>query len=263
MRYVVQSLHLTLHPSFPHCYNHGMVWGWPTLGVTLSSSEGAEVLQHLCPSGALPVINKAMRSTCKGHVPMEPDAHMVQPMSRGRERGKATAHKQDSHCCMPMMLYTEMCRDVCWCKRGSIDAILSYMQILYMPCLVPLHAVCPELMICNHGLRWWLNDHHVWNGEPAVPMWECRTCAAGECGNADWCWNAQGWSPTLTMDSYFMQCWIVGQALLFSFQPTWSSNIFIIICSIPCITYPCSTYIATLLHIWCCPYTYNRISFIH
>ena len=31
----------------------------------------------------------------------------------------------------------------------------------------------------------------------------------------------------------------------------------------PCITLLCSTFIATLLHIWCRPYPYLRISFIH
>ena len=41
-------------------------------------------------------------------------------------------------------------------------------------------------------------------------------------------------------------------------------NAFIIVCGTPCITILCSTYVATLLCLWCPnPYPYSRISFIH
>ena len=78
----------------------------------------------------------------------------------------------------------------CYTKLHTdpIYAMPCALAISYPNCPIPvpsddlLHAVCPEPMICDCGMLWWLNDHHVPNGEPAVPMQECRACAAGEHG---------------------------------------------------------------------------------
>ena len=58
-------------------------------------------------------------------------------MLRGRTSVEAATREWDSCCCTSMMPDSVMCGNAGSCQRGSIDAILSYTQILYMLCLVP------------------------------------------------------------------------------------------------------------------------------
>ena len=125
-------------------------------------------------------------------------------------------------------------------------------------------------LICfSHSLTsrwwWWFGPRecpHKPSGSscPKEIMPNKKGCEGSHCWMPQWQW----WQGVVTngTDSYIMHTWYVGQARLFLIS---LSNLAtpLITYGVPCITLLCSTFIATLLHIWRRPYPYFRISFIH